>query len=172
MLITESPGRLPATIVSRCQRLRINRPTRAESVGWLNSIDTTADWEALLDFALDAPLVALDLHRKGFAAQAARYRADLRELRQRGITPLAIAQRWAAADAELLLRWLYRQLAAEAAQEAAGLQNQMNQLNMRQALRQLRRIEEAYRNRDKALNRELQLAALLTDWYGATANPN
>jgi hypothetical protein len=85
---------------------------------------------------------------------------------------LAIAQRWAAADAELLLRWLYRQLAAEAAQEAAGLQNQMNQLNMRQALRQLRRIEEAYRNRDKALNRELQLAALLTDWYGATANPN
>lgn len=180
ILVAESTGRLPATVVSRCHRLRINVPGRAESVSWLTTCHSQVDWELLLDFALDAPLMALAMHRCGFIAKAGHARSDIDQLRQRRIAPVMVARRWAsAADARLLLRWLYGQV-AESVRKASvlgvasrvrePLQISPNRLNMRRLVRRLRNIEEASRSCEKAVNLELQLTALLTDWYGETTD--
>ena len=43
------------------------------------------------------------------------------------------------------------------------------QLNMRSLLERLREVEELYRNRTRAMNLDMQLAALLQRWYGEAA---
>ena len=57
LLVSHQPGRLPATIVSRCQRLDAPFPARGQARAWLAS-QGFADGDKLLDQAGGAPLVA------------------------------------------------------------------------------------------------------------------
>jgi DNA polymerase-3 subunit delta' len=57
LLVSHQPGRLPATIVSRCQRLAAPLPTRDQARAWLAS-QGFADADRLLDQAGGAPLIA------------------------------------------------------------------------------------------------------------------
>jgi DNA polymerase-3 subunit delta' len=174
VLIATSPGRLPATVVSRCQHLRISTPTREAARRWLANESDTVDWDQLLDFACGAPLEARSLHRSGFAARAADYAADLQRLRERRDTPVAVAKRWARGDGDVLLRWLYLRAAAAVAEESkagdeAGnrrLQSAAKPLNMRSRLSRFRDVEELYRNRARSMNLELQFTSALQRWYG------
>lgn len=59
LLVTERPQALPATLRSRCQRLRVPRPDAAQARAWMHAAGVRDD-EAL-DYALGAPLRALDL---------------------------------------------------------------------------------------------------------------
>ncbi len=173
ILVTEAAGRLPATLLSRCHRLTVEPPGRLEALSWLRRFDPDADWDLLLDFALDAPLAALELHRSDFAAQAAQYQEELNELQQRRLAPSTVARRWAQADSGPLLRWLYVRVSqsirqacdCEGTPGTRPLQNAANRLYMRRLFQRLRLLEEAYRSRDRALNHELQLMAFLTDWH-------
>src|SRR5262252_10712556 len=49
ILVATQPSRLPPTVLSRCQRLRIRAPGRAESVAWLTTLRGDAGWDAALD---------------------------------------------------------------------------------------------------------------------------
>src|SRR5579872_7430133 len=60
MLVATQPSRLPATILSRCQRIRVRAPTRAEAVDWLEQTRGTGDWNAVLDVLGEAPLYAAE----------------------------------------------------------------------------------------------------------------
>ena len=77
ILICESLRRLPATIVSRCQHLRLQSPPAGVALEWLEQEVPGTSFENLLDFAGGAPLHALALHEAEFAAQANHYAADL-----------------------------------------------------------------------------------------------
>ena len=57
LLLSHQPGRLPATIASRCQRLPAPLPTREQARAWLAS-QGFGDADRLLDQAGGAPLVA------------------------------------------------------------------------------------------------------------------
>src|SRR5690606_8945981 len=46
ILVARQPSRLPATILSRCQRLTVRTPGRTEAVEWLTSERGPADWNA------------------------------------------------------------------------------------------------------------------------------
>ncbi len=63
ILISDQIGQLPATIVSRCQRIVFPRPNKEEALQWLKSQlknnDTAPD--LLLNIAHGAPLKALEL---------------------------------------------------------------------------------------------------------------
>jgi DNA polymerase-3 subunit delta' len=61
VLVAAEPSRLPATLVSRCQRIRIRRPLRAESLAWLERRCGPGDWNAVLDVIGEAPIAAADL---------------------------------------------------------------------------------------------------------------
>lgn len=182
VLIAAAPGQLPATVLSRCHRLRVSPPATDTALAWLATHDPAAKWDLLLDFAGGAPLQALALHRRGFTTQAQMYTEDLRHLRQRQDTPAAVAKRWANGDPELPLRWLYRQAARSVSKAVLGptpvlsttqgnrlLQKPPKQRNMWSLLERLREVEELYRNHARAMSLDVQLTSLLQRWYGEAA---
>ncbi|SIT65782.1 DNA polymerase III, delta prime subunit [Ectothiorhodosinus mongolicus] len=59
VLVTAHPARLPATIRSRCQMLRLPRPERAQAKQWLLEQGSTHDSDLLLALAQGSPLRAL-----------------------------------------------------------------------------------------------------------------
>ncbi|MCW8925553.1 MAG: DNA polymerase III subunit delta' [Xanthomonadales bacterium] len=52
ILVTDSPGRLPITIRSRCQVISVNQPDRAQTAEWL--AETTGKEAAEINAAIDA----------------------------------------------------------------------------------------------------------------------
>src|SRR6185312_6892575 len=46
ILVASQPSRLPPTILSRCQKLRVQPPKRAESLEWLQQTRGAGDWNA------------------------------------------------------------------------------------------------------------------------------
>src|SRR3984957_17723100 len=64
MLVVTQPSRLPATILSRCQKVRIRAPARQEAVSWLQATRGPANWEAVLDTVGDAPMLAAEVDPK------------------------------------------------------------------------------------------------------------
>jgi DNA polymerase-3 subunit delta' len=68
MLVSHLPGRLPATIVSRCQRIVAPRPTHAQAHAWL-AAHGVSDADALLGQANGAPLRALGLADAEYQAE-------------------------------------------------------------------------------------------------------
>ncbi len=61
ILVAQQPSRLPATIRSRCQRVRIRAPERAEALAWLRQFVGEGPWDAVLDVIGNAPLLASQL---------------------------------------------------------------------------------------------------------------
>ena len=68
LLVSHLPGRLPATIASRCQRIAAPRPTRAEARAWLMD-QGVADPDPVLAQANHAPLRALALADPDYQAE-------------------------------------------------------------------------------------------------------
>jgi DNA polymerase III delta prime subunit len=72
ILVSAAPSRLPATILSRCLRLRVATPARALSVDWLTRVKGPGPWATVLDVLGDAPFEALSAD----AAELARLKAE------------------------------------------------------------------------------------------------
>ncbi len=182
ILICESLTRLPATVISRCQRIRLPAPPSADALLWLGKEAPGTDLATMLDFAGGAPLATLALHEANFAATANQYAADLKKLEQRGVSPVVIAERWvgrAKAQPELALQWLYwrlsrrvratlEALSGKALPEMGDVSLQTGQIRqtMQACFRQMAQIRELRRLNKGGINAELNLAALLMDWYG------
>ena len=116
VLAAALPSRLPATIRSRCQTLRLPQPGRAASLEWLRLADPRADWEAVLDIVGENPLTAREVE----PAAAVRLRADTlegleRAMRRQGNTA-ELAERWSKSELPLRLRlfetWLTNRIRA------------------------------------------------------------
>jgi DNA polymerase-3 subunit delta' len=180
ILIAESTGRLPATVVSRCHRIRVPAPSREAALAWLRAVHPDGQWDELLDFASGSPFLALQMERRGFGPQAAAYAAELKDLRHGRAWPVELARRWAGEDPAVLLRWLHAQEARaltaslQPALDRAGqpLQKAAKALNMRSAFGRLAEIQALYRHHAKSINWELQLAALLERWGDERARTN
>lgn len=63
ILVGNASGGLPATILSRCQRVRVSPPPAELALRWLNQRRERTDWPIWLTLAGDAPLGALALAR-------------------------------------------------------------------------------------------------------------
>ncbi len=179
ILVSEALARLPATVVSRCQRIRVSLPEPESALRWLNDVDPAVDWSATLELAGGAPLAALELHRIGFADLAAELARDLAALRRRAVTPASVAKRWARHDQDPCLRWLFVAEATDirARCSAAGSGTKLNSgnhrlqkademLNMEPSFTVLRQIGELRRLQGTGLNPELHLGEILSRWYG------
>jgi DNA polymerase-3 subunit delta' len=161
ILICETIGRLPATVVSRCQRFRITPPPASAGLAWLTGEAGAAADEKILEFAGGGPLAALELCDQDFPAMAAGFERDLADLSARRTDPVSVAAGWSK-EPELALRWLYgftaAHLRAAVPQDRARLAGYFRQLDQ---IRELRRFIGG------SVNAELGLTELLTDWYGA-----
>lgn len=110
ILVADRVGRIPATIVSRCQRISITSPTLADGLAWLDRLRPGADWVQLLQEVGNAPLAALEAAER--AEQIESMRQAFANLPERHGSPLEVAQQWAKFEPGFLFNWLARQIHA------------------------------------------------------------
>lgn len=171
VLISDSLTKLPATVVSRCQHMRIPTAPREIALNWLSE-QGAAEQGGLLDFAGGAPLAALELYNDKFVDTAREYAADLRKLQQRNTSPVDVATRWKN-DPDMALRWLDWRLTRNVREALVGPETEAakpdfspNQHNIRLCYQQMSQIRELRRLLKGGINAELGIAGLLMDWYG------
>ena len=98
-LVADAPARLAATLRSRCQRIELRLPPRAEAEAWLAGHGHAGGAARdALDAARGHPGLALAWLRDGGLALRREVADDLAGLRAGRAAPLATAQRWVADD--------------------------------------------------------------------------
>jgi DNA polymerase-3 subunit delta' len=94
LLVSHQPGRLPATILSRCQIVRAPRPAREEATAWLAGEGIEAAARVLAQ-AGGAPLLALGLAEPAVQREAQVLLAEL--ARPERLSPVSVGARLDAA---------------------------------------------------------------------------
>jgi DNA polymerase-3 subunit delta' len=119
-LVADDPSRLPPTIRSRCQKIDIPLPARAEALAWICShgVDATAATTAL-DASLGNPGQAEAWLGDGALAVREECASDLVALSAARAGPGAVAERWAADRPDLRL-WFAAALARDEARSLAA----------------------------------------------------
>ena len=182
LLVADAMSALPATIISRCERIRLSPPARPVALAWL--VDRHPDQSACeraLAFSSGAPLVAMSLLGEAQGAVAGKMLAELAEEVQQLIDlkmpPTTLARAWGRRDAGTCLRWLYLQTAELIRRQVRSpgdpesvrspLKFPEVPVNMAACCKYLDQVTEAQRLKDHSLNMEAIFADLLMWWYGA-----
>ena len=171
-LTTYWPSRLPPTIRSRCQTVRIATPPREQVLAWL--AETAAvdrqQAEEWLDLYNNRPLDALQAFSKRSDvddnSNKKRFFADVQAYIEDPNLFLPTVEKWHQQKAELIHRWLlemFSKVIEERAERYAGTPqlNYLYRLYDRQSMR--------YRQLENNLNARLQLESALSEWAGAAA---
>jgi DNA polymerase-3 subunit delta' len=103
ILVATQPSRLPATILSRCQRVRVRAPERAEAVAWLEATRGPGDWGRVLGVLGVAPFLAMAADPAAVAEIASEVSRGLEEAAAGAGDPVATAERWARSELPLRL---------------------------------------------------------------------
>ena len=173
MLVVTQPSRLPATILSRCQRVRIRAPARREAVSWLQASRGPANWEAVLDILGDAPMLAAEVDPRAVMDIGLEVRRALDDAIAGGGDPVTTADRWSRSDLPLRLRcienWLTEQIRAHSGSDGfftkvgVGAHPARAQpvLNMGYLFELLDGVRELKSALDAPINKGLALEAIL-----------
>ncbi len=181
VLVATQPSRLPATIRSRCQRLRIRAPQRAESLSWLAAARGAGDWNAALDALGEAPMLLIQGDAEELAEIGADSRRTLDALVAGSADPVTTAERWARAAPALRLlcfeNWL-----TERIRRAQGGERQLTEvrsapylsagntfLNIRELFGLMDGVREMRAAIDAPLNKGLALEVLFRRLTAAQA---
>ena len=171
ILVASQPSRLPATILSRCQKLKVRPPTRAESLEWLEATRGAGDWAGVLDVIGDAPFVAAEADPKTIPALGSETLRTLEELEAGSVDPVATAERWSRSEPALRLRcfenWLTdrirRHFAAGTSSEIrppAHLPRGLSIMNIRSLFELAESVRDLRSSLDVPINRSLAFELL------------
>ncbi|MEI6268690.1 MAG: DNA polymerase III subunit delta' [Methylococcaceae bacterium] len=109
LLVTDKPAYLPATIMSRCQKLAVAKPDKAAVVTWLEQQNTEISKDnamTLHGLAQGSPLLALDYAMDGtLALRNDCFNAWVDIAKQRR-HPVAIAEGWYKLPESSLIFWI------------------------------------------------------------------
>ncbi len=171
ILVTDKAGRLPPTVMSRCQRIEILPPTAADGLEWLDRLQPGANWSEALREADNAPIRAVSaLDELETSASMARDFSTL--ARGRG-SPLDVAATWSKIEPSFVLDWLARQVrlaileVSGAADHAAGLvvdDSVLERIDRRNLFCYLDIINRLRGQPAGSFNVQLTLESLLIDW--------
>ena len=172
ILVVTQPSRLPATILSRCQRIRIAAPERAQSVAWLEATKGKGNWNAVLDIVGEAPMLVAEGDAEGMVQIAAEVKRGLEDAVAGRSDPVATAERWSRAELPLRLRcfenWLTERIRIQAGSPAfltevgavTYLQRPQTVLNIRGLFELLDGVRDLVSALDTPINRGLALEIL------------
>ncbi|HMB55765.1 MAG TPA: DNA polymerase III subunit delta' [Arenimonas sp.] len=170
LIVTSRPGRLPATIRSRCQRLEFRIPARGEAQAWLRGLGhADAQIEVALDAARGQPGLAAEWLGNGGLQLRRDVVADLNAVGSGRMSPIEQAQRWLADDrgelrlrfaADLALSAASRQVGASA-KEPGGLTMPTDFPKLSAWFDAINRTREQLR---APIRNDLVLAGLLREW--------
>jgi DNA polymerase-3 subunit delta' len=173
ILVASQPSRLPATILSRCQRVRVRAPQRAQAIAWLEATRGPADWEQVLAVLGTAPMVAGAADPATVIEVATEVRRGLEEAAAGAADPVATAERWARSELPLRLtcleNWLTERIrgrmggGAVFTEVRAGAhpRGQGERLDLRQLFGLLDAVRELKSSFEAPINRGLALESLL-----------
>jgi DNA polymerase-3 subunit delta' len=171
ILVRSRLDTLPATVASRCQRLRFPVPPAAQSLAWLKGRDGQRDWNLLLNAAGGAPLAAWRAAEAGEDELERRFAADLEAVAAGRKDPVGVASEWNRQGLETCLRWLnaavcelIRARMAPAASGTIYLQNLDENIPLERLFRYLDEVQAAMGRRDGALNAQMTMESLLVPW--------
>jgi DNA polymerase III subunit delta' len=106
LLITDKPARLPATIVSRCQKLAVAKPDKETVFTWLIQRAVKDDPALLFALAQGSPLLALDYANNG----ALKLRNDCFkawiDIAEQSRHPAVVAEDWYKLSESPLISWI------------------------------------------------------------------
>ncbi|MDE2250457.1 MAG: hypothetical protein KGL25_03520 [Gammaproteobacteria bacterium] len=174
VLVAQAGARLPATVLSRCQRLPVRAPARGACLAWLRERRGAGDWEAVLEVLGNAPLRALAVDPGQLRSLRDETEAQLAGALSGSLDIAPAAERWAQKDAfELRLlcaeNWVTRRIAAEAAgarsltelHTGAHLQAVNSSMNIRGLIRLMDALYELRRLATTTINKSLAVEQLL-----------
>jgi DNA polymerase III subunit delta' len=174
ILVTATPSRLPATILSRCLRLHIATPARAASVAWLERQRGPGPWATVLDVLGDAPFEALQADPAELARLKAETDRSLSDALAGRMDIPGTAERWGRGESlamrlACLETWITARIdeAVGAARQSSELRSSAHlpesgsDMNIAGLLRLLDGLYELRRLRLTSINRSLALEQLL-----------
>jgi DNA polymerase-3 subunit delta' len=174
ILVTVTPSRLPATILSRCLRLRIATPARAASVAWLERQRGAGPWATVLEVLGDAPFEALQADPAELARLKAETDRSLSDALAGRMDIPGTAERWGRGESlairlACLETWITARIdeAVGAARQSSELRSSAHlpesgsDMNIAGLLRLLDGVYELRRLRLTSINRSLALEQLL-----------
>ncbi len=108
VLVADRIGRLPLTVLSRCQRIDIRVPTEEEGLKWLDQCHPGGKWLQALRIAGFAPLAALEAAE--FLETSDAMGRDFAAVIGGKESPIKVAGTWAKIEPGFVLDWLSRQI--------------------------------------------------------------
>lgn len=176
MLLTAAPGKLPATIRSRCQQIRLVSPSIDTARRWLESKGLSAeDATRCIQTGGGAPLKALDLGQSGLFELRDQRLDELSRVLAGQLDPVQLAGTWVGECESESLRWWLEWL-----RELIALRYAASRPNDRNAAHKLQKflkavdsrrmyqiadgIAQALNSAGSGLNRQLILEDLLISW--------
>lgn len=161
ILVTTSPSLLPATVRSRCQKIRLSAPSREAVLAWLTERKPAhrAQWPAVLEVVGNSPLEALEADVPRLLALRADVLAVLGQARQGRIDVIRVAEGWAREDLPLRLSCIENCLTERLLAMRAGtrLQDGDFDINIGHALRILDDVRVLQSQLSTSLNKPLAL---------------
>jgi len=178
LLVSDRPSRLPATVLSRCQRLNFVPPAIQLASRWLaEQIGPEQDPALALDLAEGAPLRALQLVEDGVLSTRLEVMKELEVLAGGQGNFSKVAERFLKIGVQQTLYWMYNWTADMIRLLATGNEGSMLNQDVKERLAiharnsglqgahdYLRYLTEALRLVDRQLNPQLLMENILMTW--------
>jgi len=171
VLVADNAGRIPATVLSRCQRINIGVPAESESLAWLDKLQPGGSWAQALRLAGNAPLAAIvAADRLELTRTMAR---EFAALPQFGASPLDVAADWSKQEPRFVFDWLgseirdcIRRLAegAASAREVLVPDSVLRRIDRRKLFCYLDTVNRLRNQPAGSFNVQLTIESLLIDW--------
>jgi DNA polymerase-3 subunit delta' len=176
VLVSACPARLPATVRSRCQQLKIEVPEQQLALDWLQQQGCEAA-KTCLQLAHGAPLEALRLAESGTMDARQEHFNALVGILDKRVSPLTVAQGWSKDEEMRAIHWMREwlmdliriRMAGEADRARStdlqgGLATLAARLDYRVVFELLERINRSLRLTAGSLNRQLLTEDILLAW--------
>lgn len=179
LLVVENPAFLPATIVSRCQRVAFPFPTDAQAMGWLKERADQSERKLRQALLLSGGAAgdALRLLREEGLESRQAVVEDLEALSRSRKDYVAVAERWQRLDLKDLFAWLARWLALYVRsaispndEAFSPLQSLLQPVDWREAFAFYDYVNAARSELDTQLRRDLLVESVLIRWSRLTGS--
>ena len=178
LLISARPGRLPATILSRCQNLKFTTPSSSQALQWLKGqINHELNGELLLNLAEGAPLRALQLVEDDVFAKRLEVIKGLEDLAGAKGSFSYVAEQFLKIGVQQTLYWMYNWTADMIRYTSSGSDSYMVNRDLEGRLvhfvqkaslqgmhNYMQQLNDALRLVDRQLNHQLLMENILMSW--------
>ncbi len=150
ILVCDEVSHLPATILSRCQRITFSQPKREPALAWLKNQlkDQSIDANLLLNLAHGAPLAALEWQQTNRVLARQELFELLYALKQRLADPLTAAVKIQAMDSRQflddMLSWIIDLLHLQVGGKPESIINQNFLSQLRQVINEIPMMESIH----------------------------